>query len=87
MTGEYGLGFASIPPDRDSNPRRIRNIDRKAWKSVPKPKMPCIATRPLSGDTLKSRLLANQMVDIKLGGKVFNILFSLGMPGSFKVAT
>lgn len=81
------------PLDRDNNLRRIRKIGRKAWKQESgyhqrsKAENAMYRYKTLIGDTLKSRLLVNQMVDIKLGGKVLNILSSLGMPDSFKVAT
>lgn len=78
--------------DRDNNLRRIRKIGKKAWKQEAgyhqrsKAETAMYRYKTLIGDTLNSRSEPNQMVDIKLGGKVLNILSSLGMPDSFKVA-
>lgn len=78
--------------DRDNNLRRIRKIGKKAWKQESgyhqrsKAETAMYRYKTLIGDTLSSRIEPNHMVDIKLGAKVLNILSSLGMPDSFKVA-
>lgn len=78
--------------DRDNNLRRIRKIGKKAWKKESgyhqrsKAENAMYRYKTLIGDTLSSRVEDNQMVEIKLGAKALNILSSLGMPESFKVA-
>lgn len=78
--------------DRDNNLRRIRKIGKKAWKlesgyhQRSKAENAMYRFKTLIGDTLSSRTEPNQMVDIKLGGKVLNILASLGMPDFYKLA-
>jgi Transposase DDE domain len=78
--------------DRDNNLRRIRKIGKKAWKQESgyhqrsKAEVAMYRYKTLIGVSLTSRTESNQMVDIKLGGKVLNILSNLGMPDSFKVA-
>ena len=38
------------------------------------------------GHRLSSRLLQNQIVEMKLGAKILNTMSSVGMPDSFKVS-
>lgn len=78
--------------DRDQNPRRIRKVDRKQWKKESgyhqrsKAETTMFRYKRIIGHRLSSRLLQNQIVEMKLGAKILNTMSSVGMPDSFKVS-
>ena len=85
-------GNSNAPPlDRDQNLRAIRKYGRKSWKQTSgyhhrsKAETGVFRYKTIIGNTLNSRLLHSQCVEMKLGAKILNRMSSLGMPVSLRV--
>lgn len=76
---------------RDENLRRIRKVGRKTWKEESKYHQRSLAEtgvfrfKQTFGVKVSSRIEENQYQELKLKGKIMNIITDLGMPKSEKV--
>lgn len=76
---------------RDENLRRIRKVGRKSWKQESNYHQRSLAEtgvfrfKQTFGATVSSRIEENQYQELKLKGKIMNIITHLGMPKSEKV--
>ena len=86
-------GNSSKPPlPRDQNLRRIRRVGRKRWKEevgYHRRSLAETATfrfKTIFGNTLSSRTLARQVVEVRIKSAALNRMTQLGMPDSYRAA-
>lgn len=76
---------------RDENLRRIREVGRKTWKQESNYHQRSLAEtgvfrfKQTFGGTVSARIEENQYQELKLKGKIMNMITHLGMPKSEKV--
>lgn len=85
-------GNSSKPPlPRDQNLRRIRHVGRKRWKEEVGYHRRSLAEtamfrfKIIFGNTLSTRTLARQMVEVRIKCAALNRMTQLGMPDSYRV--
>ncbi len=86
-------GNSSKPPlPRDQNLRRIRRVGRKRWKEEVGYHRRSLAEtamfrfKTIFGNTLSTRTLPRQMVEVRIKCAALNRMTQLGMPDSYSVA-
>jgi hypothetical protein len=85
-------GNSSKPPlPRDQNLRRIRRVGRKRWKEEVGYHRRSLAEtamfrfKTIFGNTLSTRTLARQVIEVRVKGAALNRMTQLGMPDSYRV--
>ena len=85
-------GNSSKPPlPRDQNLRRIRRVGRKRWKEESDYHRRSLAEtavfrfKTIFGNTLSTRTLERQVVEVRIKCAALNRMTQLGMPDSYRV--
>jgi IS5 family transposase len=85
-------GNSSKPPlPRDQNLRRLRRVGRKRWKEEIGYHRRSLAEtavfrfKTIFGNTLSSRTLVRQVVEVRIKSAALNRMTQLGMPDSYRV--
>lgn len=85
-------GNSSKPPlPRDQNLRRIRRVGRNRWKEEGGYHRRSLAEtavfrfKTIFGNTLSTRTLARQVVEVRIKSAALNRMTQLGMPDSYRV--